>query len=208
LKTLILSGRNLPLTEKEKQKVIDKASKTFGKYLTELGLDWRNDPNMIDSPKRITKAYVNEFFQGMYASDPHITAFNNVDKYDGMVFSGDIKINSICSHHFAPIFGKAHIAYIPSPTGKIIGLSKLNRVVEYFARRPQVQENLTMMVHKYLDETIEKNTGVAVLIEANHYCTCGRGVRQDSVMKTSKLSGSFLSKPEVREEFYHFLNKL
>lgn len=196
------------LTEKEKLKIIEKGSKIFGKYLTSLGFDWENDPNMNDTPRRVTKAFVNDIFEGTYSNEPSITTFPNVDKYDGMVFQGNIELTSCCSHHFLSFIGKAHVAYLPSKDGKVIGLSKLNRIVEYFARRPQIQENLTMQIHDYISNKCEGNQGVAVLIESQHMCACVRGVRHDSMMKTSKLSGEFLNDPVVREEFYHFVNKL
>jgi GTP cyclohydrolase I len=196
------------LTEKQKLKIIEKGSKIFGKYLTALGFDWKNDPNMCDTPHRVTKAFVYDIFEGTYSDEPPITTFPNVDKYDGMVFQGNIELTSCCSHHFLSFIGKAHVAYLPSKDGKVIGLSKLNRIVEYFARRPQIQENLTMQIHDYISNKCEGNHGVAVLIESQHMCACVRGVRHDSIMKTSKLSGEFLNDPIVREEFYHFVNKL
>jgi GTP cyclohydrolase I len=122
------------------------------------------------------------------------------------VFQGNIEVKSICSHHHLPFVGKAHVAYLPGD--KVIGLSKLNRIVEWFARRPQVQENLTMQIHDYINKVCEGNNGVAVMIEANHMCACIRGVKHDSTMMTSKLSGAFLNRPEVREEFYDFVKRL
>ena len=105
--------------------------------------------------------------------------------------------------------GKAHVAYIPSKDGKIIGLSKLNRIAEFYARRPQVQENLTMQIHDHINRVCEKNEGVAVMIEANHMCACVRGVKHDATMKTSKLSGEFMNyKSHAREEFYSFVGDL
>jgi GTP cyclohydrolase IA len=145
-------------------------------------------------------------WQGIYYEAPKITAFDNVDQYDGMVFQGNIDLKSICSHHSLPFIGKAHVAYLPGT--KVIGLSKLNRIVEWFARRPQVQENLTMQIHSYINEICENNKGVAVVIEASHMCACVRGVKHNSTMMTSKLSGEFLESHEVREEFYNFIKFL
>lgn len=186
-----------------------KAEKAFGDFLKALGFeDWKENPHMKDTPRRVAKSFVEDLIQGCYLEEPNITAFENIDKYDGMVFQGDIELNSLCSHHILPFIGKAHVAYIPSPDGKVIGLSKLNRVVEWFARRPQVQENLTMQIHDYINQICEKNLGVAVQLEANHLCACVRGVRHDSTMKTSKLSGAFKQIPEAREEFYFFIQSL
>jgi len=188
---------------------LEKAQEAYGQFLEALGFaDWKTNPHMKDTPKRVSKAFVEDLFQGCYATEPNAQAFPNIDKYDGMVFQGNIVLNSMCSHHVLPFIGKAHVAYIPSPEGKVIGLSKLNRIVEWFARRPQVQENLTMQIHDYINRICEENLGVAVLLEANHMCACVRGVKHDSTMKTSKLSGAFKDRPEAREEFYFFVEKL
>jgi GTP cyclohydrolase I len=200
---------NQPLTEKEKELIIRDAAEKYGMFLTSLGFDWKNDPNSSDTPMRVAKAFVNDLAKGVYSNPPRITVFDNVDKYDGMVFQGNIKLHSLCSHHHLPFTGCAHVAYIPSIEGKVIGLSKLNRIVEFYARRPQVQENLTMQIHEHIDTVCERNEGVAVMLEANHMCTCIRGVKHDGVMKTSKLSGAFRDSAELaRTEFYDFIKEL
>ena len=200
---------NKPLTEEQKQEMIKEASEHYGRYMDALKIDWRNDPNSSDTPMRVAKAFVNDLAEGCYNLGPKITAFDNVDGYDGMVFQGNIKVNSFCSHHHLPFIGVAHTAYIPSTDGKIIGLSKLNRIVEFYSRRPQVQENLTMQIHNHIDRVCEGNLGVAVMIEANHMCACVRGVKHDATMKTSKLSGEFMNyKSHARKEFYNFIEGL
>jgi len=200
---------NKPLTEEEKQEMILEASKHYGKYMDALKIDWRNDPNSSETPMRVAKAFVNDLAEGCYNEGPKITAFDNLDGYDGMVFQGNIKVNSFCSHHHLPFIGTAHTAYIPSKEGKIIGLSKLNRIVEHYARRPQVQENLTMQIHNHIDRVCEGNMGVAVMISANHMCACVRGVKHDATMKTSKLSGEFMRDgSKSRGEFYSFIGDL
>ena len=200
---------NRPLTEEQKQTMIDEASVHYGKYMTALGFDWENDPNSSDTPRRVAKAFVNDLAEGVYSESPKITAFDNVDKYDGMVFQGNIKLHSFCSHHHLPFVGVANVGYIPGIDGKVIGLSKLNRIVEFYARRPQVQENLTMQIYKHIDRVCEKNEGVAVMLEANHMCACVRGVKHDATMKTSKLSGAFMDSKELaRSEFYEFIRGL
>jgi len=200
---------NRPLTEEQKQTMIEEASVHYGKYMTALGFDWENDPNSSDTPRRVAKSFVNDLAEGVYSESPKITAFDNVDKYDGMVFQGNIKLHSFCSHHHLPFVGVANVGYIPGIDGKVIGLSKLNRIVEFYARRPQVQENLTMQIHKHIDRVCEKNEGVAVMLEANHMCACVRGVKHDAVMKTSKLSGAFMDSKELaRSEFYEFIRGL
>ena len=200
---------NKPLTEEEKQEMILNAAEHYGKYMDALKIDWRNDPNSSDTPNRVAKAFVNDLAEGCYNKGPKITAFDNLDGYDGMVFQGNIKVNSFCSHHHLPFIGVAHTAYIPSKDGKIIGLSKLNRIVEFYSRRPQVQENLTMQIHEHINRVCEGNLGTAVMIEANHMCACVRGVKHDATMKTSKLSGEFMNyKSHAREEFYSFVGDL
>ena len=188
--------------------MIQEAAKHYGRYMTALGFDWENDPNSSDTPMRVAKAFVNDLAEGVYSKSPKITAFDNVNEYDGMVFQGDIKLHSLCSHHHLPFVGKAHVAYLPTPEGKVIGLSKLNRIVEFYARRPQVQENLTMQIHNHINDVCENNIGVAVMLEANHMCTCVRGVKHNSIMKTAKLSGKFKDTDRAREEFYDFIRDL
>lgn len=206
-KQFVVDG-TLPLNAEEKQEVIKNASEAYGNFLLALGFDYKNMEHMRDTPTRVAKAFVNDLYQGVYSDAPKITAFDNVDKYDGMVFQGNITLNSSCSHHALPFIGKAHVAYIPGNNGKVIGLSKLNRIVEWFARRPQVQENLTMQVAEFIDRTCEGNSGVAVVIEANHMCACVRGVRHDSTMMTSKLTGAFMQHAATRDEFYRFIQNL
>ena len=200
---------NLQRTEEEKELIIDKAAAAYVKYMDALGFDWRNDPNSADTPRRVAKAFVNDLAEGCYNVPPKITAFDNVDKYDGLVFQGNIKVNSFCSHHHLPFIGQAHVSYIPGKDGKVIGLSKINRIVEWFSRRPQVQENLTMQIHNYMNEVCKDNKGVAVLVSANHTCAGLRGVKHDSIMKTARMSGAFLDKTDLtRQEFYDFIRDL
>jgi len=200
---------NIPLTGEEKQEMIREAAEHYGRYMNALRIDWRNDPNSSDTPMRVAKAFVNDLAEGCYNEEPKVTAFDNLDKYDGMVFQGNITVNSFCSHHHLPFVGVAHVAYIPSIDGKIIGLSKLNRIVEHYARRPQVQENLTMQVHNHIHGVCERNEGVAVMITADHMCACVRGVKHNATMKTSKLSGAFMHNEKLaRNEFYEFVREL
>ena len=207
LHKLPYANGNLPLTEEEKQEMIQEAAEHYGRYMDAMRIDWRKDPNSEDTPMRVAKAFVNDLAEGCYNEEPKITAFDNLDKYDGMVFQGNIKVNSFCSHHHLPFVGVAHTAYIPDETGKIIGLSKLNRIVEFYSRRPQVQENLTMQIHNHIDSVVEKNKGVAVMVEANHMCACVRGVRHDATMKTTKLTQAFKTS-DPRQEFYNFIRDL
>ena len=200
---------NKPMTEEQKQNMIEQAAVHYGHYMDALNIDWRNDPNSAETPMRVAKSFVNDLAAGCYNPGPNITAFDNVDKYDGIIFQGNITVHSFCSHHHLPFIGVAHTAYIPSKEGKIIGLSKLNRIVEHYARRPQVQENLTMQIHDHINDVCSDNLGVAVMLSAGHMCACVRGVKHDATMKTSKLSGEFMNyKSHAREEFYSFIEDL
>ena len=200
---------NVTRSDEEKERIIEKAAFHYGEYMTALGFDWKDDPNSADTPRRVAKAFVNDLAEGCFTAPPKITAFDNVDNYDGIVFQGNIKTNSFCSHHHLPFIGQTHVAYIPGKDGKVIGLSKLNRIVEWFSRRPQVQENLTMQIHKHIDEVCEGNKGVAVYVSANHTCAGLRGVKHDSTMKTARMSGAFLDKTDLtRQEFYDFVRDL
>ena len=126
--TLPTANSNMPITEAEKLEVIENATKAYEAYLDALRIDWRNDPNSADTPRRVAKAFVNDLAQGCYNEAPRITAFPS-DGYDGMVFQGGIPVKSLCSHHHLSFTGVAHVAYIPSLEGKVVGLSKLNRIV-------------------------------------------------------------------------------
>jgi len=193
---------NFPLTEDEKWAMVDKATEAYGQFLDALGCDWRNDPNSQDTPRRIAKKYVFEQWKGRYDAPPNITAFPS-DNYDGLVTECNIPLTSMCSHHHETILGRVHISYIPSPEGKVIGLSKLNRIVEHFGRRGAIQEQLTMAIHQAVDKVCEGNMGVAVQIVATHQCVSCRGTNhQGAAMVTTKLSGNFFIKDVVRNEFF------
>ncbi len=190
------------LTEKQKERMIKKAAKAYEKYMDIIIPNWKTDPNCIETPTRVAKAFILDIGKGLYNDLPKMTAFDNVDGYTGIVLQSNIEVKSLCSHHHQNIKGLAHVAYIPSKDGKIIGLSKLNRIVEYYARRPQVQENLTQQIHDAVNKICEKNQGVAVIIKAKHDCVCHRGIGQDSDMSTAVLSGAFHEEENTRQEFY------
>ena len=188
---------------------IKKVERIYSQLMDELFFNWRDDTNSKDTPKRVAKMLVEESYRGLYSELPKLTVFNNTGKYDGVVFVGNIEVHSMCAHHHVPFLGKCHLAYIPKKTGCIIGTSKLNRIVDHFSRRPQVQETLTMQIHDFIQGLIGDNLGVAVMIEAQHLCVKVRGVKQDSIMKTAKLSGYFLEKNNnARTEFYDFIKQL
>ena len=200
---------NHPRTEGEKLAIIDNATKAYEQFLDALCIDWRNDPNSQNTPRRVAKSFVYDLAEGCYSTPPNITAFENNHKYDGMVFEGGIPVKSLCSHHHLPFIGVAHIGYLPSAEGRVIGLSKLNRIVEFYGRRPQIQEGLTMQIYEAINQVCEGNRGVAVVVSATHTCACIRGVNHDgAAMKTSKLSGEFLDDASVRTEFYDFIRDM
>ncbi|QUM76157.1 GTP cyclohydrolase I FolE [Moritella sp. 24] len=173
----------------------------FTEILKLLELDLSDD-SLAETPHRIAKMYVNEIFSGLdYASFPKITLIDNKMQVDEMVKVSDITLTSTCEHHFITIDGKATIAYIPR--SKVIGLSKINRIVQFFSRRPQVQERLTQQILVAL-QTLLDSQDVAVSITATHYCVKARGVMDaTSETTTTSLGGIFKSRPETRAEFLH-----
>ena len=193
------------LSDEEKAEMIKNATKAFGEFLTALRCDWKNDPNSDNTPHRVAKAYVNDLWAGRYNGAPNITAFPS-DGYDGMVFEGGIPLTSMCSHHHQTIMGKVHVAYIPGDDSNVIGLSKLNRLVEHFGRRGAIQEQLTVAIHNSINTIINDNKGVAVMIDATHNCVSCRGVKHGGAsMKTSKLTGAFKDDAATRSEYYEFI---
>ena len=197
-----LYGPEARLTEEEKKEIIENAAQAFGNFLTALGCDWENDPNSSETPHRVAKAYVNDLFAGRYEPLDKITAFPS-DGYDGIVQESNIPVTSMCSHHHQTIQGLVSIAYVPSKNGKVVGLSKLNRIVEHFGRRGAIQEQLTVAIHNAVDKICENNLGVAVSVSATHNCVSCRGVKhQGASMQTAKLSGCFLEEDSARAEFY------
>jgi GTP cyclohydrolase I len=188
--------------EKTDDEKIDIISKHFEAIMQTLGLDL-NDDSLKGTPKRVAKMYVKEVFQGLNpANKPSISMFENKYKYNEMLVEKNISFYTYCEHHFVPIIGVAHIAYISN--GQIIGLSKLNRIVEYFAKRPQVQERLTMQIGKELELVLE-TTDVAIIIDAKHLCVASRGVKDDtSSTVTSYYNGAF-QQQDKKEEFIQYI---
>jgi GTP cyclohydrolase I len=201
-KKQLIDGPEARLTEVEKQHIIEDAAEAFGNFLSALGCDWKNDPNSSDTPKRVAKAYVNDLWAGRFEPMTKITAFPS-DGYTGIVQESNIPVTSMCSHHHQQIRGTVSIAYVPSEDGKVVGLSKLNRIVEHFGRRGAIQEQLTVAVHSAVDKICEGNLGVAVMVNATHACVSCRGIKhQGAAMQTAKLSGCFLEEDAARSEFY------
>ena len=168
---------------------IEQIAVHFGQIMDILGLD-RTDDSLQGTPRRVAKMYVKEIFSGLNpANYPDIKLFENKYKYQQMLVEKNILFYSNCEHHFVPIIGKAHVAYISS--GKVIGLSKINRIVQHFAKRPQVQERLTVQIAEALRKALETDD-VAVVIDATHLCVSSRGVKDvNSSTVTSHFSGQF-----------------
>jgi GTP cyclohydrolase I len=187
------------ISDIEKMKIIENH---FEKIMDTIGLDLTDD-SLKGTPHRVAKMFVKEIFHGLKPENkPRISVFDNKFKYGEMLVEKNIQVTSTCEHHFLPIIGKAHVAYISS--GKVIGLSKLNRIVDYFARRPQVQERMTIQISEMLKEALNTDD-VAVLIDAAHMCVACRGVEDhDSTTITAEYSGKFKEK-ETREEFLQYV---
>ena len=183
---------------------IDLIEEHFREIMTILGLDLTDD-SLNGSPRRVAKMYVNEVFSGLNpANKPKATLFDNKFKYNEMLVEKDITVQTYCEHHFVPILGKAHVAYISS--GKVIGLSKLNRIVEYFCKRPQVQERLTIQIAEELKRVLETED-VAVIIDAKHLCVSTRGVRDiNSSTITSSYGGKF-EEESTRQELLRYVTQ-
>lgn len=177
-------------------------AEAFGTIMETLGLDLRDD-SLQGTPARVAKMYVQEIFRGLDpANFPEISVFDNKYDYRRMLVERNIAVKSTCEHHFQPILGKAHIGYIAN--GKVIGLSKLNRIVDYFARRPQVQERMTKQILLTLQQALGTQD-VIVVIDAKHMCVTHRGIEdQDSSTLTVEYSGQF-SQTDLREEFLRYV---
>lgn len=187
------------LSDKEK---IAKIEGNIRDILLTLGMDL-NDDSLRETPHRVAKMYVKEIFSGLNpANKPSIALFENKYRYSQMLVEKDIAVYSTCEHHLIPIIGKAHVAYISN--GEVIGLSKINRIVKYFCKRPQVQERLTRQIAEELKRTL-KTEDVAVVLDASHLCVVARGVEDvNSTTVTADLSGEFLKEP-TRMEFLRYI---
>ncbi|HEX7251679.1 MAG TPA: GTP cyclohydrolase I FolE [Thermoanaerobaculia bacterium] len=175
----------------------------FQRILELLGLN-TSDPNLTETPERVAKMYL-EMFSGLAeGAEPKVTFFPNDERYQAMVMEKDLPFYSLCSHHFVPFYGHAHIAYIPKD--QIVGLSKLGRILDFYARRPQLQERLTEQVAGFLNDKLCPQ-GIMVVIEARHLCVEMRGVKKPGARTvTSAIRGIFYNRP-VREEFLDLLNR-
>jgi len=187
------------LTDDEKK---DKIADLFAQIMQVMGLDLSDD-SLNGTPKRVAKMYIDEVFSGLNPENkPKIALFENKYKYNQMLVEKNIQFYSNCEHHFVPIFGKVHVAYVSS--GKVIGLSKINRIVQYFANRPQVQERLTNQIALELASILETDD-IAVIIDAKHLCVASRGIKDDSSATVTSYYGGVFNKPEKIVELQNYL---
>jgi GTP cyclohydrolase I len=176
------------------------------KVLESLVIDIENDHNTNDTANRVAKMFMREIFSGRYEEAPSITSFPNITNYDQIYVTGPITIRSMCAHHMMPIAGKAYIGIYPGQ--KVIGLSKFNRLADWIASRPQIQEEMTQQ----LADIIEQETGargVAVVVQAEHFCMTHRGVKEhDSDMTTAVMRGMFIEDKSLKKEFYDLMARM
>ena len=192
----------LPLDETERAAMTAAAAGALGALFDALRIDHRNDHNTRDTPGRVARMLVEETLGGRFRTPPSLTAFDNAEGFDQLLVTGPIEVRSTCAHHMMPIYGEAFIGVLPSPSGRIIGLSKYDRIVEHFASRLQIQEELVKQIGQFImDRTAPR--GLAVRISATHMCKTHRGVRatHQSRMVTFCYLGDFSADPMLRREF-------
>lgn len=188
-------------TDEQKMSTIEKH---FQAIMEEMGLDMTDD-SLKGTPHRVAKMFIQEIFSGLNPDNkPKISVFENSYHYDKMLVEANISFNSTCEHHFLPIIGKAHIGYVSS--GKVIGLSKLNRIVDYYSRRPQVQERLIMQIFNELKSVLETDD-VIVVMEAKHLCVSSRGIKDESSFTSTIQYGGIFNEKENRNDFFNLIQQ-
>jgi GTP cyclohydrolase I len=191
-----------PMDEAERAAMTALAARKLEELFDVLRIDHRNDHNTRDTPNRVAKMFVEETLRGRFTAPPKITEFDNAESYDGLIVTGPIELRSTCAHHLMPIYGHAYIGVLPSTEGKIIGLSKYDRIVAHFASRLQIQEELVKQIGQYIvDKTAPR--GLAVRISAVHMCKTHRGVLAShrSRMVNSAFYGVMAEDPNLKNEF-------
>jgi len=199
------ANANIELTPEERKEMLEQLEHKFSEIMDIMRIS-KADPNCEKTPYRLAKMYVNEMFSGRYSAPPKMTFFPNRKNVDNLIISKGIQVMSMCSHHWMPIAGKCTVGYIPNK--RILGLSKISRIVEWFARRGQVQEELGEQIADYLVDLL-KPKAVGVVIKARHYCMIARGVKgseDDSIMTTSVLRGYLLDDFNLRNEFVNLID--
>jgi len=200
------ANENTPRTAEEIESMIKEASIHYGHFLKAMGFDYTADRQTIDTPLRVAKSWCKDLIIGSITEAPSMTVFPNEENYNGVVIQTGIPVVSMCAHHNLPFTGYASVAYVPGE--KVVGLSKLNRVVDWFSRRPQMQESLTQQIHTFLSEQMSCKS-VAVSIAAKHMCCSNRGIKHPtSTMCTNKFSGVFMEPSNmIRDEFLQAIMK-
>jgi GTP cyclohydrolase I len=199
----IKSWENLPVPEEVLREREEKLQRLFEEFLTVLGFDWKKDPNMVDTPRRMAKMFL-ELTEGNFTPMPSTTKFNLSEMVDDgsavPVFVGPVEIKSLCSHHFLPIVGEVYFEYIPS--GEVLGLSKIPRIIKWLARRPMIQELFTKLVVKTFVELLPEVRGIAVWVKAKHMCMTVRGVNESNAyMITEAYYGLYERDLRLKEAF-------
>jgi GTP cyclohydrolase I len=188
--------------EKSNEEKMVNIEKHFFKIMEELGLDM-TDGSLKGTPHRVAKMFIQEIFSGLDPkNEPKVSVFENEYNYNKMLVEANISFNSTCEHHFLPIFGKAHVGYISS--GKVIGLSKLNRIVDYFSRRPQVQERLIMQIFNFLKKALNTEN-VIVVMEGKHLCVSSRGIKHENSFTSTVQYGGIFNEKENRNDFFSLI---
>jgi GTP cyclohydrolase I len=193
------------ITENERTILQEEVEGKVRDMLNSLVIDIENDHNSMDTAKRVAKMYVQEIYSGRYQLPPRITSFPNAKSLDEMYTSGPISVRSVCSHHMQSVIGKCWVGVIPGED--VIGLSKFNRVVEWFASRGQIQEEMTVQIADHIEKLV-KPRGLAVVIKATHGCMICRGVKEsaDAAMTTSVMRGKLFDNYAARAEFFQLIN--
>jgi len=188
------------------QDIENEVEEAFQGVLKALLINTDEDHNTKDTARRVAKMFVHEIFRGRYYPPPKVTAFPNAKQYDQIYMSGPMSINSTCAHHFQPITGKAYVGIFPGK--KVIGLSKFNRMVDWIASRPQIQEEMTEQIADMIEKETEAK-GVAVVVKAEHFCMTARGVKEhETDMLTSVVRGIFRDEAPIKAEFFSLLSNM
>lgn len=206
MELLKTANGNLPRTPEQKEKMIEEGAKAYAAFLTAMGFDYMADDNSKDTPRRYAKSFIEDLIVGSISEEPVVTNFPS-DGYEGIIAQTGITVRSLCAHHHREVYGKCHIGYISQKDGRIIGLSKLNRIAQWYGARPQTQESMTKQIHDHINKVCEDNLGVIVVTEAAHSCVKCRGVKDESRMFTAEVSGLFKTN-EIgsRDEFYRMID--
>ena len=191
-----------PMNQADREAMIAAAARKIEELFDILHIDHQNDHNTRDTPQRVAKMYVEEMLQGRYGAPPRLTEFDNAQAYDQLIVTGPLEVRSTCAHHLMPIYGHAYVGILPSAEGKIIGLSKYDRIVDHFASRLQIQEEMVKQIGQYIVD-MTKPRGLAVRMSAVHMCKTQRGVRASrrSRMVNTYYWGQLAESPDLKNEF-------